>query len=475
MSRKSPKASVTEMRELGVGLVYWSALTPLFESGDAAVLELEPQTLWSKSGTSSGYSYRLNESLFESIAELPQPKLMHGVGQPLGGTVDDPMDHMPLLRRMADRLQPAWVSEHLSFNRVHRGGRATECGFLLPPPQTYAATRVAAANVRRYGRALGRPVAFETGVNYFRPAGDLDDGKYFRAVAEQADSGILLDLHNLWCNERNGRQRVVDALEQMPLDRVWEVHFAGGMALDGYWLDAHSHGIPAELLELAATVIPRLHSVGALIFEILPEHLPNIGIDGVHRQLESLHELWQLRPARHLQVRRSTRAETAAPSLADVAEVRAWEVAVAEGLHGRGGELAAEPGAAVLRRLIADFRSASLTRGLRYTITALLAGAGVEPTRRLLDEYFRSSPPDAYAAVESDGFARFLGRKDVVGQVPYLAEILAFEKALLSATLYGESSEVRWTTDPTRLLEGLDAGRLPNDLPAMPSRMTIAA
>ena len=464
------------MRELGVGLVYWSALTPLFESGDAAVLELEPQTLWSKSGTSSGYSYRLNEPLFESIAGLPQPKLMHGVGQPLGGTVDDPIDYVPLLRRMADRLQPAWVSEHLSFNRVHRGGRVTECGFLLPPRQTHAATRVAAANVRRYGRALGRPVAFETGVNYFRhPAGELDDGEFFKAVAEQADSGILLDLHNLWCNERNGRQRLVDALEQMPLDRVWEVHLAGGMALDGFWLDAHSHGIPGELLELAAEVIPRLQNVGALIFEILPEHLPNIGIEGVHRQLESLRELWQLRPARHLQVRLPTRAAASAPALADVAEVRAWEVAVADGLQGRGGELASEPGAAVLRRLITDFRSASLTRGLRYTITALLAGAGVEPTRHLLDEFFSSSAPDAYAAVESHAFARFLARKNVVKQVPYLAEILAFEKALLSATLFGESTELRWTTDPTRLLEGLDAGRLPSDLPEMPSRMTIAA
>ena len=313
-------------------------------------------------------------------------------------------------------------------------------------------------------------------MNYFRhPAGDLDDGEFFKAVAEQADSGILLDLHNLWCNERNGRQRMVDALEQMPLDRVWEVHLAGGMALDNYWLDAHSHGIPGELLELAAAVIPRLQNVGALIFEILPEHLPNIGIDGVHRQLESLRELWQLRPARHLPVRLPTRAATSAPALADIAEVRAWEVAVADGLQGRGGELAAEPGAAVLRRLITDFRSASLTRGLRYTITALLAGAGVEPTRRLLDDFFGSSAPDAYAAVESHAFARFLARKDVVKQVPYLAEILAFEKALLSATLFGESSELRWTTDPTRLLEGLDAGRLPNDLPAMPSRMTIAA
>jgi hypothetical protein len=212
-----------------------------------------------------------------------------------------------------------------------------------------------------------------------------------------------------------------------------------------------------------------------LIFEILPEHLPNIGIDGVHRQLESLRQLWPLRPARHLQVRRPTRATTSVPVTADIAAVRAWEVAVADGLQGRGGDLAADPGTAVLRRLITDFRSASVTRGLRYTITALLAGAGVEPTRRLLDEFFRMSAPDAYAAVESHAFARFLGRTDVVTSVPYLAEILAFEKALLSATLFGESTELRWTTDPTRLLEGLDAGRLLNDLPALPSRMTIAA
>ena len=212
-----------------------------------------------------------------------------------------------------------------------------------------------------------------------------------------------------------------------------------------------------------------------MIFEILPEHLPNIGIDGVHRQLESLRELWQLRPARHLQVHLPTRAARSAPAFADIAEVRAWEISVADGLQGRGGQLAAEPGAAVLRRLIADFCSASLTRGLRYTITALLAGAGVEPTRRLLDEFFSRSAPDAFAAVESHAFARYLARKDIVKRVPYLAEILAFEKALLSATLLGESSELRWTTDPTRLLEGLDAGHLPNDLADMPSRMTIAA
>ena len=55
-----------------------------------------------------------------------------------------------------------------------------------------------------------------------------------------------------------------------PLDRVWEVHLAGGMMLGDYYLDSHSDAIPMELLEIATQVIPRLSNLGALIFEILP-------------------------------------------------------------------------------------------------------------------------------------------------------------------------------------------------------------
>lgn len=466
------------MRELGVGLVYTSALTPLFESGDAAVLELEPQTLWSKVGASTGFSYRLNETLFESISELPPSKLLHGVGQPFGGTLDDPIECLPLLRQMADRLAPAWVSEHLSFNRVLRQGRVVECGFLLPPPQTPAAVRVASANIRRYAHALGRPVAFETGVNYFRPSPDgLTDGAYFQAVAEQADCGILLDLHNLWCNERNGRQPVMEALAQIPLERVWEVHFAGGSLLDGIWLDAHSGGIDQQLLHLAAQVLPRLPNVGALIFEILPDHVATLGLDGVHRQLEALRSLWNARPPRSRQVSSAHRSVTQGPTVADEVEVRAAEVALLDAIGGCPTALQADnPACAVMRTLIRDFRSASLARGLRCTITALLAGIGPAPTKNLLEEYFRSVPADAFVAVESHQFVRFLAsRPGVVAAVPYLHEILAFEGALLSATLFRASTELRWTVDPTVLLEELQAGRLPGRLPPLDSRMTITA
>jgi uncharacterized protein (UPF0276 family) len=464
------------MPPLGVGLVYWTALEPLFESGAAAVLELEPQTLWTKSAGADGFAYRLNEGLFERIARLPQPKLMHGVGQPVGGTVDDPIGHLPLLRQMADRIDPPWVSEHLSFNRVERGG-VQEAGFLLPPLQRPAGARVAAANLQRYRRALDRPVAFETGVNYFRPAADdLPEGEFFRAVAEQADCGILLDLHNLWCNERNGRSRVVDALAQMPLERVWEVHLAGGMSLNGYWLDGHSGAVPPAVIEIAAQVLPRLAHVGALIFEILPEHLPGLGLDGVQRELETLQALWRLRPARALKVP-SAGASDLAPAAADIAEVRAWEIAVADALDGAEIEpFAHDPGRDVMRRLIRDFRSANVTKALRFTITALLAAIGADATRALLDAYFRAAPPDTFAAAEAHRFARFLrGRSNLLCAVPYLAEVLAFEQALLAATLYGETTEVQWSADPTRLLDELRDGRLPRDLPRMDSTMVISS
>jgi uncharacterized protein len=464
--------------EPGVGLVYWPALAPLFESGEAAILELEPQTLWRKTSTSAGFAYQLNEELFDQLAALPQPKLLHGVGQPVGGTVDDPTEYVPLLKRMASRLEPAWISEHLSFNRVTHNARVMECGFLLPPPQTAAAARVAARNIERYARALGYPVAFETGVNYLAPmAGELEDGRFFAEVAERADCGILLDLHNLLCNERNGRQRALDALEQMPLDRVWEVHLGGGESLDGVWLDAHCGAMPAELIDLAAAVMSRLPHAGALVFEILPEHLDRIGLDGVQRQLEQMRSLWNTRPGRRLCVPKVQRFDHA-PSLSDDREVNAWEVRLVNVLNDCSPEdpLAADQGCAVLRRLIRDARSASLARGLRLTTTALLAGLGKSVVDRLLFDYFRSMPPEAFVAMECHGFARFLdGRNELFASVPHLREILEFERALLRATLLGTSSVVNWTVDPTQLIAALETGRLPQNLPLSPSRMTIMA
>ncbi|OOG56235.1 hypothetical protein B0E48_08520 [Rhodanobacter sp. C03] len=476
------------MRELGVGLVYWPELAAVFEdTASVGALEVEPQAYWEKVRGSEGDHYRPNDALLQQIAQYPQAKLLHGVGQPIGGTVDDPVEYLAPLKSAIDLLDPVWISEHLSFNRTVCDGTCQEAGFLLPPRQSPAGVHQAVLNIEKYAQATKRPFAFETGVNYLQRRDDeIDDGAYFGAVAAQAECGIVLDLHNLWCNEKNGRGRVLDVIAKLPLDRVWELHLAGGMAFQGYWLDAHSDVVPAGVYELAAQIIPRLPNLGAIVFEILPQHLPNIGIDGVRRQLAALDELWLLRPARTVVANDAVTTRLTACAdrdhAADHEEVAAWEASLAAAIRGdkecapRFTELSHDPGIRVFRELINDARRSNLSRSLRYTTTLLLVAMGMRETLALLDAYFAQQTPETYAAIEADHFASFLlDHPDVLSRIPYLSEVVAFEHALVRATIRPTSTDLVWSTDPTAILSALDEGRAPAELPSVRSTMRVSS
>ena len=468
------------MRSLGVGLVYWPQLEPLLDpSSTLSVIEIELQSFWKLTEGASGRSYRANTSLLDHIASRPEAKLLHGVNHPLGGTVADPVDPWPLFEDAVRRLDPIWISEHLSFNRVSGSNGVEHAGYLLPPRQSPAAVRLAAENISALRTKLGCPVAFETGVSYLRSRDDeMLDGEFFASVARASDSGVLLDLHNLWCNERNGRQTVADVLTALPLDRVWELHLAGGFEEFGFWLDAHCNAVPPEVIEIAAKLIPELENLGAIVFEIIPEHLPRIGLDGVQRQLEQLDQLWRLRRPGLLRIARAGagQQEWLPAAEADQAEVASWERALLGAVRGsvtsdaEFADLRSDPGCSAFKELIDEGRRAALTRALRFTMTSLLTALGIRETRSLLSAYFETQAPEPYPPAEADRFASFLRtRLPALEQVPYLDEVLSFEHALIRATLHGASSEINWSVDPTLLLETLDSGKLPSNLPRAPS------
>ena len=78
------------MRRLGVGLIYLREVDPLYREGnpDLAVLELEPETFWEKlypDSSSRTPWFQPNSAAMAQIAALPQTKLVHSVGFPLGG------------------------------------------------------------------------------------------------------------------------------------------------------------------------------------------------------------------------------------------------------------------------------------------------------------------------------------------------------------------------------------------------------
>jgi len=475
--------------ELGVGLSYFGGLAPLLEEhpGLVDVLEVEPQTFWTRLPDGG---FRADAEILARLAGYPCPKLLHGIGFPVGGVRPPSPAQVPPLLAAIEALAPPWMSEHLSFNRAGADGGEFNTAFLLPPRQTPAGVEAAATSIRAMADAMPIPLAVETGVSYLRPRPDeMDDGAFVAAVVERADCDVLLDLHNLWANERNGRQPVDELLARIPLERVREIHLAGGFEHRGFWLDSHSGPVPEELFELAERVVPRLPALGALIFELFPTYLSRFGLPAVRREVERLRRIWDRRGRAARRARRAAPADGAATRAggpgAEAADEhpertaaaaggaapgptpREWEDALGALVVGRppatplGEELAADPGIEVVRYLIGEFRGSMVVTSLKLTSRLIMLSRGTEAFERLLAEYWRVAPPAPFAADEAAGFAEFLAR-NLPEDVPYVGEILAFERAVLATLLDETARVVPFSVDPLPFLRALGEARLPD-------------
>ena len=450
--------------ELGVGITFSSAIEPLLDrhADLIDVVEVEPQTTWLDVPSSSG-RYRRLDDVASFIRDLPFRKLVHSIGVPVGGTASHERDQVALLRDTIEELGSPWASEHLSFNSTDE----FHTGFFLPPRQTDDGVAVAADSIRRLQAGLGVPVAFETGVNYLaRRPDEMDDGAFVAAVAERADSGILLDLHNVYTNEVNGRQTVDDFVAQLPLERVWEVHLAGGFWMDGYWLDAHSGPMPASLHDQAKEIVARLPNLGAIIFEIYPAFVESAGFDEICRQLELLRELWSLRGSRVEERTSMPAAVVSSPSSADLTPA-AWERELGSLVVGRrpehpsGIELSEDSGVALLQKLALEFRASMIASNLRRTTRLMILALGEDVFRMILAEYRNRVTPQMFAGTEARAFGQFIQGLGV--GVPQLAEVLEFELAVLETMLDGITRLLRFEFDPLPMLLALGEGRLPDE------------
>jgi len=435
--------------DLGVGIVVSPGLDLLWDGIRhlVDVVEVEPQTMWTPRQDSG---WDLIEEAFCWVENLRVPTIAHGVGFPVGGCEPPEPAGVALAAFSAQRLAASHWSEHLSFNRATVNGTSIDAGFLLPPAQTWAGVDAAVDHVASYRAAATLPFLIETGVNYLQPRpGELSDGAFIAAVADRSDCAILLDLHNLLANERNGREPVSDVLNELPLERVLEVHVAGGFRFDGYYLDAHIGGPDGELLALLAEVLRRLPNVRAATFESEPESLAALGASGVRSVLEALHQAiegsrprgaWRsgrtcLPRAHDGPASRRTRyapqpcsaagkgggqqtrtgherqlPRPASPSPAsDVCATQEWERRIAAYTSRITDDLpAADLGLGLLRHLADQARLGQVLLARPDLIKSLVATIGLNRTEQTMHRYLRAHPPQRWTAREGEQFALWL-------------------------------------------------------------------
>ncbi len=190
------------------------------------------------------------------------PMVMHGVSMSIG-TPDGPsLEYLTDLKRLEQRIEPLWVSDHICWTGVH--GRNLHD--LFPLPYTEETVRHVAQNVKRVQDFLGRPLLLENVSSYVAFAGDtLKEWEFVTAIAQESDSLILLDVNNIYVSSVNHGFDPRHYLEAIPIERVQQIHLAGHSDHGDYIVDTHDHPIVDPVWDLYAAAVRRFGAVATMI------------------------------------------------------------------------------------------------------------------------------------------------------------------------------------------------------------------
>ncbi|ESS66717.1 hypothetical protein UPF0276 [Methyloglobulus morosus KoM1] len=151
------------------------------------------------------------------------PFVAHGLSLSIGGP--DPLD-LDFLKRIKSFLTDHRIrlyTEHLSYcaDRGHLYD-------LFPIPFTEEAVYFTAQRIRQTQDILERRIAIENASYYVSsPIADMDELTFIRAVLDEADCWLHLDVNNIYVNSVNHGYDPVKFLLGLPGDRIVYGHVAG--------------------------------------------------------------------------------------------------------------------------------------------------------------------------------------------------------------------------------------------------------
>jgi uncharacterized protein len=187
---------------------------------------------------------------------------LHGVGMSLGSVDVLSFTHVEKLKRLVDRIQPRFVSEHLCWVGIN--GRFLND--LLPLPYTEASLGLVVQHVDQLQQMLGRKILVENVSSYLEfTDSDIPEWEFVNAVAERAGCGVLLDVNNIYVNATNHGFDARRYIEAIDAKHVGEIHLAGFQDTGRILIDTHSAPVFADVWPLYQYAIERFGSVPTLI------------------------------------------------------------------------------------------------------------------------------------------------------------------------------------------------------------------
>ena len=188
--------------------------------------------------------------------------VQHGGSMYFGSAEPLNRDHLRRLKALIKRTRTPWLSDHLCWGSVD----GTYSHDLLPMPYTFEAAEVTARKVREARDFLEVPIAVENVSSYAEfHMSEMTEWEFLNEVVEQADCGILLDVNNIYVSSRNHEFDPYEYLNDIPAERVAQIHIAGHSKFRKYILDTHDHPVIDPVWKMYEHAIRRVGPTATLL------------------------------------------------------------------------------------------------------------------------------------------------------------------------------------------------------------------
>ena len=238
-----------------------------------AILETKPDVDWFEA-LSENYMIPGGKPLdFLDRIRAEYPVVMHGVSLSIGSTTPFDADYLRDLRKLADRIQPAWISDHLCWTGVH--GQNTHD--LLPLPYTEETAKHVAERVGIVQDYLGRQILLENVSSYASYTDStMTEWEFISLIAEQADCLLLLDVNNIYVSSYNHQFDAKTFIDGVPKNRIQQIHLAGHNNHGDYIIDTHDAPVIDHVWDLYEYAIAHLGQVSTMIER--DDHIPELEV-----------------------------------------------------------------------------------------------------------------------------------------------------------------------------------------------------
>ncbi len=197
------------------------------------------------------------------------PIVLHGVSLSIGSA--DPLNkkYMKRVKDLYEVVKPVWVSDHLCWTGVH-GLNAHD---LLPIPYTKSAIRHIVGRVKAVQDFYGRQILLENVSSYAEfSESTYTEWEFLAEVADKSDSGILLDVNNVYVSSFNHGFDPYQYLKNLPHDRIQQIHLAGHTNKGRYLIDTHDHPVVEKVWQLYEWLLQEIGPRNTMIER--DDHIP---------------------------------------------------------------------------------------------------------------------------------------------------------------------------------------------------------